>query len=95
MVPSVGVGAPCHDSGISHKVIFTGWRDLPRIYADLNALVISSDNEGTPVSAIEQWLQSPVVGTKVGGVPDLITDGETGYLVPPEILKNWQAPFCV
>ncbi len=71
--------------GIADKVIFTGWRrDLPRIYADLNALVVSSDNEGTPVSVIEAMASGvPVVGTKVGGVPDLITDGETGYLVPP------------
>jgi glycosyltransferase involved in cell wall biosynthesis len=79
--------------GIADKVIFTGWRrDLPRIYADLNALVISSDNEGTPVSAIEAMAAGvPVVGTKVGGVPDLITDGETGYLVPPrdpDLLAN-------
>jgi glycosyltransferase involved in cell wall biosynthesis len=71
--------------GIAHKVIFTGWRrDLPRIYADLNALVISSDNEGTPVSVIEAMASGvPVVGTNVGGVSDLITDGKTGYLVPP------------
>ena len=71
--------------GIADKVIFTGWRrDLPRIYADLNALVISSDNEGTPVSVIEALASGvPVVGTNVGGVPDLITDGKTGYLVPP------------
>jgi len=78
---------------IADKVIFTGWRrDLPRIYADLNALVISSDNEGTPVSVIEAMASGvPVLGTKVGGVPDLITDGETGYLVPPrdpDVLAN-------
>ena len=71
--------------GISDRVIFTGWRrDLPRIYADLNVLVVSSNNEGTPVSAIEAMASGvPVVGTKVGGVPDIITDGENGYLVPP------------
>jgi lipopolysaccharide/colanic/teichoic acid biosynthesis glycosyltransferase len=71
--------------GISDRVIFTGWRqDLPRIYADLDALVVSSDNEGTPVSAIEAMVSGcPVVGTRVGGIPDLIRHGETGYLVPP------------
>ncbi len=71
--------------GISDRVIFTGWRrDLPRIYADLDVLVISSDNEGTTVSAIEAMASGcPVVATRVGGIPDLIDDGETGYLVPP------------
>jgi glycosyltransferase involved in cell wall biosynthesis len=72
--------------GISDRVIFTGWRrDLPRIYADLNVLVVSSDNEGTPVSAIEAMASGrPVVGTRVGGLPDLIVAGETGHLVPPK-----------
>ena len=79
--------------GIADKVIFTGWRrDLPRIYADLNVLVVSSDNEGTPVSAIEAMASArPVVGTRVGGLPDIITDGENGYLVPsrnPEALAE-------
>jgi len=70
--------------GIADRVIFTGWRrDLPRIYADLDALVVSSNNEGTPVSAIEAMAAGcPVVATRVGGLPDLIRDGETGSLVP-------------
>jgi glycosyltransferase involved in cell wall biosynthesis len=79
------------DLGIHQKVTFTGWRrDLPRIYADLDLLVVSSDNEGTPVSAIEAMASGrPVVATRVGGLPDLVHDGETGYLVPakqPEAL---------
>jgi glycosyltransferase involved in cell wall biosynthesis len=71
--------------GIADRVIFTGWRrDLPVIYPDLDVLVVSSDNEGTPVSAIEAMAAGcPVVATRVGGLPDLIADGETGCLVPP------------
>jgi glycosyltransferase involved in cell wall biosynthesis len=71
--------------GIADRVIFTGWRrDLPRIYADLDVLVSSSDNEGTPVSVIEAMAAGrPVVATRVGGLPDLIRDRETGVLVPP------------
>ncbi|MGQ9671488.1 MAG: glycosyltransferase family 4 protein [Desulfosoma sp.] len=71
--------------GISERVIFTGWRrDMPSIYADLDVLVVSSNNEGTPVSAIEAMAAGrPVVATRVGGLPDIITDSENGYLVPP------------
>jgi glycosyltransferase involved in cell wall biosynthesis len=71
--------------GIAHRVVFAGWRrDLPLIYPDLDVLVVSSNNEGTPVSAIEAMAAGcPVVATRVGGLPDLITDSETGCLVPP------------
>jgi glycosyltransferase involved in cell wall biosynthesis len=72
--------------GLADRVWFAGWRDdLPRIYADLDALVISSNNEGTPVSIIEAMAaRVPVVATEVGGVPDLLRDGQLGTLVPPE-----------
>lgn len=71
--------------GVADRVIFTGWRrDLPRIYADLDLLVVSSDNEGTPVAAIEAMAsRCAVVATRVGGLADLIVDHATGRLVPP------------
>ena len=71
--------------GIAERVLFTGWRvDLPRIYADLDVLVVSSNNEGTPLSAIEAMATScPVVATRVGGIPDIITDEVNGRLVLP------------
>jgi len=71
--------------GLANAVTFAGWRrDLPSVYADLDAVVISSDNEGTPASLIEAMATGcPVVATRVGGVPDLVADGETGRLVPP------------
>jgi glycosyltransferase involved in cell wall biosynthesis len=67
-------------------VRFTGWRsDLPAIYADLDVVVIASRNEGTPVSIIEAMAAGvPVVSTAVGGVPDLLHEGEFGELVEPE-----------
>jgi glycosyltransferase involved in cell wall biosynthesis len=72
--------------GLRDCVTFTGWqRDLAPIYSDLDALVISSLNEGTPVSVIEAVAAGcPVVATAVGGLPDLLDHGQLGKLVPSE-----------
>jgi glycosyltransferase involved in cell wall biosynthesis len=60
------------------QVIFTGWiRDLPSLYADLDILALTSNNEGTPVAVIEAMAAGvPVVATDVGGVRELISDFE-------------------
>jgi glycosyltransferase involved in cell wall biosynthesis len=70
--------------GLDRAVHFAGWRqDLPSVYRDLDLLVCCSLNEGTPVSVIEACAAgTPVVGTAVGGMGDVITDGVTGLLVP-------------
>jgi len=69
--------------GLGESVQFLGWRrQLERIYPDLDAAVLTSLNEGTPVALIEALAcGTPVVGTDVGGVRDVIQDGENGCLV--------------
>ena len=71
------------ERGLSSCVTFLGWRrDLPRIYADLDTVVLTSKNEGTPVALIEAMASGrAVVATRVGGVPDVVRDGITGYTV--------------
>ena len=70
--------------GLAQTVIFTGWQEnMPAVYSDLDLLVLTSLNEGTPVTAIEALATGvPVVASEVGGVPDVVTHHETGLLVP-------------
>jgi len=70
--------------GLAGRVRFTGWvRDMPPVYAALDVVVITSLNEGTPVTLIEGMAAGrPVVSTAVGGVPDIVADGESGLLAP-------------
>ena len=72
--------------GLTDCVRFVGWvREVAPVYSDLDALVISSRNEGTPVSVIEALSACcPVVTTAVGGLPDLLDQGALGTLVPTE-----------
>jgi GT2 family glycosyltransferase/glycosyltransferase involved in cell wall biosynthesis len=64
----------CDEQGLSDHVQFCGWRrDLPKVYADLDILCMTSINEGTPVSIIEAMASSvPVISTDAGGVRDLL-----------------------
>src|SRR5207245_3898009 len=72
-----------HDRGVVRDTRFLGYQeDVAQFYAAFDALVLPSSNEGTPVSAIEALAAGrPVVATRVGGVPDVVRDGEDGFLV--------------
>lgn len=69
---------------LGDRIVFTGWRrDLSNVYSELSVVVNTSLNEGTPVALLEAMAAGvPVVATAVGGVPDIVLDGETGWLAP-------------
>jgi glycosyltransferase involved in cell wall biosynthesis len=82
---------------VSEAITFCGWRkNMAAVYTQLDAVVLTSKNEGTPVAIIEAMAASrPVVATAVGGVPDLIGSimdkkrdgfqiGERGLMLPSE-----------
>ncbi|MCX6430856.1 MAG: glycosyltransferase, partial [Actinobacteria bacterium] len=67
----------------SLSVTFLGWRsDIETILAASDMVVLTSDNEGTPLCLIQAGMAHlPVVSTRVGSVPEIIADGETGFVV--------------
>jgi len=71
------------EHGLADRTVFLGWRrDLDAIYADLDLVLLTSINEGTPVTLIEGMAAArPVVATRVGGVADVVEHERTGLLV--------------
>jgi len=73
---------------LGERCIFAGYRKHDEIPAWLSAadcLVLSSTTEGLPTILAEAMMcRVPVVATAVGGVPEIVTHGVTGFLVPPK-----------
>lgn len=71
--------------GINQKVHFLGEKnDIPVILSNINVSVLCSTNEGFSNVILESMAAGkPVVATRVGGTPEMVADGITGYLVPP------------
>jgi len=58
-------------------------RDIPALLSAADAFVLTSISEGIPVTVLEAMAAGlPVVATRVGGLPEVVRDGETGHLVP-------------
>ena len=76
------------ESKINGNVVYCTdrpWKDAMRILKSSSVAVVPSRIESLPTSVKEAFfLNIPVVGTNVGGIPELIKNNETGILIPPE-----------
>lgn len=74
------------DLNLTDRISITGWVDSDRIVHEIKqarALVLPSFAEGIPVVLMEAMgLERPVISTYVGGVPELVKDGVSGWLIP-------------
>lgn len=73
------------DAGMESRIAFLGWReDAASVIQASDAVAVPSDAEPFGRVALEGMaLAKPVVGTRAGGLPEIVAEGETGLLVPP------------
>lgn len=79
--------------GLQGMVHLPGYiREPQRLLEEIDLMVLPSHTEGLPNAALEALLMEvPVLATRVGGTPEVITDGETGRLVPAHSPENLAA----
>jgi len=76
------------ESKINGNVVYCtdrSWEDAMRIIKSSSIVVVPSRMESLPTTVKEAfYLNVPVIGTNVGGIPELIKNNETGIIIPPE-----------
>jgi len=76
LVKRYGLQGQVHLAGVCH--------DMPALYGELDVMVCCSHTEAMPLALLEAMACGlPTVATRVGGVPDIVEHGHTGYLVGP------------
>ena len=75
------------DEDLPVKIL--GWQsNIERVLAAADIVILTSDNEGTPLSLIQAGMSSlPVVTTRVGSVPEVVLDGVTGFVTDLDVQK--------
>ena len=70
--------------GIQNQVEFLGWvtdKDKEKVFQEASVYCLASDGEGLPMGVLDAWAYGiPCVVTPVGGIPDIVVDGENGLV---------------
>jgi glycosyltransferase involved in cell wall biosynthesis len=81
------ITARIEELGLRNNVEITGWvsnSEVRQFLSDARAMILPSFAEGLPVSIMEAFaLGRPVISTYFAGIPELVVNGENGWLVPP------------
>ena len=85
-----------HELGVEDHIHLLGHRDdVPTLLSAADIMVHPSTAEAFGIVLIEAMMQgTPVVGTRAGAIPEIVSDGETGYLVEPANSEAISATVC-
>ena len=77
--------------GIESFIIFAGYKEsIHKYYSIMDISVLTSLSEGLSITVLESMSHGlPVVVTRVGGNPEVVEEGQTGYLVPPKDIESF------
>ncbi|MGM9512866.1 glycosyltransferase [Roseateles sp. DB2] len=76
--------------GLGHRVLLAGhWDDMPALYRELDLLVSASHSEAMPLALMEAMASGlPVIATRVGGIPEIVQHGISGWLVAARDIED-------
>jgi glycosyltransferase involved in cell wall biosynthesis len=79
------LSAMIEQHGLQQRVTLAGaWQNMPAVFNELDLVVSTSHSEAMPLAVMEAMASGiPVVATRVGGVPEMVEHGRTGWLVAP------------
>jgi colanic acid/amylovoran biosynthesis glycosyltransferase len=83
---------------LEQNVVFHGTQPeslVRQLHGDAQAFILSSRSEGLPVACIEALaMGTPTIATRITGIPELIEDGVSGILVPPDDAAALSDAIC-
>jgi len=74
----------CIDRDITNIIFFGNRKDVKNFLSESDCFLLASRDEGLPIAIIEAMAMNlPIIGTEVGGVPDLVKNNHNGFLIKP------------
>jgi glycosyltransferase involved in cell wall biosynthesis len=84
---------------LEEHIVYRGWlkpEERDKLLRSADIFVLPSYSEGMPISILEAMsFGIPVLSSRVGGIPEIVTDGETGFLVEPGNLEQMYDKLCI